>query len=828
MRKFFIVFMLLLFSIGVFVGCNNDKGSSNSGNGGVDLVNPVTNETWKPSSALKKSGKLQIGTDADGVETSALDIIEKKIVYDVRSSETEKGSLNCVVASITDVELEEGFYKYSINVVSSNTSLDQILLELRVIDTSTGKAIDLASFLCTEFDGEENVATLSFHNTKDGKYDLQVFTYNLAGFTINEFSIKKVEKNEIIKQDISAYMKGDVENSIEYDENAIYYFDVRKYIEPIEDTRVGYDMISVLTTLQGLVNRNGVHMYVNFSEYGFPNTLQSVDNFWLEDLMAEGNFLHGRTVIVIQKPATLLRLFKNFYNGLAVWDEDVPATSNVASTVCGVEDLLPVRFDDRNGSLYNILTEEYNMPVKLDLNDKFTGEGTIPDTNIASTKSKKNDAYRWAIEKYLKTGKCSLEDVAYYTDAFSWDNSGSAYVYNFYKPFTGSYMFTYLGNRDYIIAKKGFFFDLFPYPEESFQVPNDDITQEYGTDYETLELILSTISELNGKKQIYIHGYNNLFIKYSQHVANVSSDYLPSSSAVADEGILSSMISRYYGMVIANAVSYTTIANQSVYCQTPAIDYTEYVNPIPADYNTRAIENKTYLTFYMGDYDGITWPYAFWHKFASDDKFGEIPLMWAVSPACERIAPNIYQYLYKQGYGKQIYYGCSNNGAGFTQVQTLKAQSNGKGGTLLDNYKELTVTECERMGIDLMGFLINDWDYNGAEEEFLNVKGSNGSRLFKYAYGAWGYTFRKVGDVAAIGAGGYYATASGNDIANQIKNGYGLTKNNNSPQFVAIRTILCDPTSIYGAIETLKSQGYNVEVLDPYTFGSMVERTMFA
>jgi hypothetical protein len=784
--------------------------------------------SYKPTAGLIKDGTLKIGTDANGNEIAVLDAFEKTISFAPRSLPGKHG-INGVIATIQNISLPAGFYHYSVDCKALTRNIENILLETRVIDRSTGKAIALNSFKSNDFLSEETeTRSLSFYTEKAGTYDFQVFTYNSGSFSVSSFDIESVNVGECVEQDISAYLKDAAEDNLVYDENLLYYFDVLPYVRSIVDTRFAYDIISIITTLQGLANRDGVHLYINFSDYGFPNSLASVDNFWLDDLMSAGNFLHGKDVKVIQKPATLLRLLSGFYDGLAVWDEFVPATSNVAATVCGVENLLPVRYDARRGSLYNILTVEYGIKVKLNLEGKFTGSGKVWETAIKSTGSKKNDAYIWAIEKYLKTDKCSLTDVAYYTDAFSWDNTATAITYTFYendRATRNAYGYTWLANRDYSIAKKMFFYDLFPYSESTDKVPNDDITQKAGTDYTTLELILSTVYDHNGNNQIYVHGYNNWVVKYANSVNNVADEYLPGSGGVEDEGTLSNLLSSYFCLSIANACSYTSIANASVFCQTPAIDYKAYTNSAPAGYDTAPIGNKYYLSFFMGDYDGITWPYAFWPKFLNDAKFHALNFMWSVSPACERIAPNIYQYLYKR-LGSNVYPVASNNGAGFGKIEIFKnVKANNDSTTALAKFKTLTVSELDRMGIDVMGFMIQDFD-NGALADFFNAKDGNGDQFFKAAFGAEGNVKRMVSGIPYTGAGGYYAL-SANDMADRIIRdaGFGV-KVPLGGQFYAVRTIIIDPSQIWNAIENLQNRGYAVEVLDPYTFSSMVERTI--
>ena len=66
-----------------------------------------------------------------------------------------------------------------------------------------------------------------------------------------------------------------------------------------------------------------------------------------------------------------------------VYDEKVPATSAIASTIAGVENLLPIRYDLAPGSLYLRLMQGLKIPIRHRLinpdgTSLFTGRGTIP------------------------------------------------------------------------------------------------------------------------------------------------------------------------------------------------------------------------------------------------------------------------------------------------------------------------------------------------------------------------------------------------------------------------------------------------------------------
>ena len=126
----------------------------------------------------------------------------------------------------------------------------------------------------------------------------------------------------------------------------------------------------------------------------------------------------------------LVTRFRGYADGLVLWDGDVGATANVASTIAGAEDLLPVRYALGHDDLYTQLMNGMGgkWTVKRSLVGLFDGK-TIPtfessnpgaerevDTSLESTYSKKNDPYIWAIEHYLKKGKTNANLMTYSID----------------------------------------------------------------------------------------------------------------------------------------------------------------------------------------------------------------------------------------------------------------------------------------------------------------------------------------------------------------------------------------------------------------------------
>jgi len=205
-------------------------------------------------------------------------------------------------------------------------------------------------------------------------------------------------------------------------ENPLVVFDLKTFLGGIQNSRLAYDYFKLATALQGLVNRDASDLYYFYeSNYVAKAEGMDSDRFWLEELRKKKGHLASRVVETAQSFDELLGRFSSAYNGVVVWDPGVPATANVASTVAGAEGWLPVRYDESPDSPYSKLVANLGVPVKLNLVGKFTGQGTIPDTSLASTGSAKNDAYLWAKIRYLDTGRTNPRLMAYALDGVSWE-----------------------------------------------------------------------------------------------------------------------------------------------------------------------------------------------------------------------------------------------------------------------------------------------------------------------------------------------------------------------------------------------------------------------
>ena len=124
--------------------------------------------------------------------------------------------------------------------------------------------------------------------------------------------------------------------------------------------RKAWDDAHFVSSVQGIVNRKEPRLYLYF--VGGENG--SIDRYWLDKLRAEDEWLADYQFEAIPDLDALIGRFRGDIEGLVVYDENVAATSNVASTIAGVEDLACVRFDLEPGSLYHHLTADLKLPVK--------------------------------------------------------------------------------------------------------------------------------------------------------------------------------------------------------------------------------------------------------------------------------------------------------------------------------------------------------------------------------------------------------------------------------------------------------------------------------
>ncbi len=175
----------------------------------------------------------------------------------------------------------------------------------------------------------------------------------------------------------------------------IYTFDARPFnrvdLHSPADAAKLWDTLHLLAAMQGLANRQSARFYIFYCN-GFG---VDTDTFWFDWLRGEDGWLAGREVRTLLTVSEVVETLGDAFKGLVVYDPAVPATSDLASTAAGCEDLLPVRLDRTPGSVFDLLVTQMKLPVKLwlvepDGKSRFTGQGNIPDGERAVQRERKS------------------------------------------------------------------------------------------------------------------------------------------------------------------------------------------------------------------------------------------------------------------------------------------------------------------------------------------------------------------------------------------------------------------------------------------------------
>ena len=527
--------------------------------------------------------------------------------------------------------------------------------------------------------------------------------------------------------------------------NTIYLFS-SAVLENVDVARLVY-------SLQGLVNRD-------FGRDADHTTLlyamiEAADRPWLQVMQEEGAVLAGYETVNVDSWDAFFETFEAQIRacGLILWDGNVPATANVAATICGLDGYLPVL--DKSPLCDRL--KALNVPVKQSLVGLF-GDGMkglkLPGTNVASTGSAKNDAYRWAMAKYFD--RCSANYLAYTLDGAVCIRGYDAYDDNPSALLSTSSV-NCLQNHDYLIARRCFFFDLYPYQgdaacDDPAQVqttrltcPNghthnyvtDDLLgeddaqcpvcftrfavnwdtavstspAEPGVDNLTMcQLFDRRYQRANGAMG-QLMGFPPWWVKYTRFA-----DQGPQGE-VWMEWLLSEYVSCYNMAKEADAQAPAAMTNGSAYYK--------YV-PLQAQYDNKRSAydpgvtydpDTLYFTVYVGDYDSSAWlkqwVNTFWLK--EDRARSTLPLTWCFNPNLSNRVPMIFQYVYDHKYPHE-FIAAGDSGAGYVmpsglfadkkmiQVGATRPAAYGNGDRTWAEYcKKL----YERFDITATGFIIN-------------------------------------------------------------------------------------------------------------------------
>ncbi|MBQ3708234.1 MAG: hypothetical protein II889_10045 [Clostridia bacterium] len=562
------------------------------------------------------------------------------------------------------------------------------------------------------------------------------------------------------------------------------YLPVKPALDALgSDTVLRYDLARFAACLQGLLNRERPTLFLEWEEH---------DRFWLDWCRAPGNFLEREPIEEIGTFDDLLRRYAGTIreHGLILWDPAVPATCNAATTVCGCEGLLPVRSGSRALETIRSLT---GADVRLDLTHRFPGHGTVWQTGEPSTGSAKCDVYVWALERCR--GSMSDEVLFFTLDGMSWAPDRPYY------PDLGN---AFVPNMDYACAKRAFVFDLFAFDDEA---PCDDPGQAPGCDLATMKRILLTAYEKSGGERILtVCGFNPWHLKYTTHGGRGSHE------PVEAEWRLTEIFSAYNCVKDADAAGYCGLGSASVWMHYPLAPHYENRKPMPpaGGYDPE----KTYVLFYVGDYDAAAWTARFIPRWAKDPMLGKNPLMWCFNPNLSDRIPMAFDYVYRN-FTDRDYFAAGDSGAGYNNPRLLyppRIHSDLPSGAEANVAHNLPY--FERFDLSHIGFVIGGNHPLDTRQKY---------DLARFAKG--GVAYLGAGDAASVVNGVPFLphtcdiAVEHTDPKKAAEAAAAWMKNAHpDKKFHVFRTILVSPTDHDRILAELKRLVPGVELLDPFTF----------
>jgi GxGYxYP putative glycoside hydrolase C-terminal domain/GxGYxY sequence motif in domain of unknown function N-terminal len=589
----------------------------------------------------------------------------------------------------------------------------------------------------------------------------------------------------------------------------IYTFDARPLkkldLKRLSNAEHVWDTLHVLAALQGLANRVAPRFYLFYCQEFEVDT----DQFWFNWFRGEDGWLRDTEIRRLRNVTDAIVTFRAAFDGLVVYDPNVPATSNVASTAAGVERLLPVRLDHAHTSLFSLLTRRLNIPVKLwlvnpDGSSKFTGKGQVPDYDTASSGSAKADAYRWAAQRWLKTRACQPGAAAYYIDAW-WLRC----------PLNAGQEMHTLSNHDWFIARRAFFFDLSPWGDEA---PVDEPHQPLGTDKSCLLAILRDLYDCADGGIVKIGGFPPWPFKYTTFKGAGKHDGVPT------EWEFIRLISQYNGYAEADAAGLGAIANASFFQHYPLQASYSQPNPKPSlsDWKSRGyvgdngqVAGKLFVGYYLGDYDGPSWLYKAVPKFFRDPARGEVPLGWAFDPNLADRVPQALAYAYRHATANDFFI-AGDSGAGYLNPRGLIDRPVSMLPDALKTWQEYCRGYFEKWGMTITGFVLEGASSASHEAEF--------SAYSQFSPDGLGTQFEKG---AAVISG--VPICPVNDLPEAVEDAARLIArvaqaHPGRPHFLWARATLKSPQWYADISRVLREQfpAAPVEFVDPYTLFGLI------
>lgn len=538
-------------------------------------------------------------------------------------------------------------------------------------------------------------------------------------------------------------------------------------------TARAYDEAVAVACIQGILNREHPLVYVVSSSNSRPQ-------WWLDTLSAGSGWLAEKKRVPIQDLDALVSLAGDRLKGAVIWDPEVPATINVATTLAGLKDAVVLSPDLAEASL-----SAWKLPVIEDLRGRFNGSGAT------GSGSRKNDAYRWAIQELLARGACSSHLLCLYEDACQVREQGGV---------------GYAVTRDWAVMRRAFVFDLSPWGDEK---PKDDPDQPLGTDLATYRMVLEeTLRQSKGHHMTELAGFFS-FWKYS-NIPGYASPHEP----VPTEWETVHLISPYNGY--QNTVA-SDCYNQSLHSQAPIGRLKQTAKPAPLP----PFEPKTYVAILMADYDSATPLYDFLPKHWNDPGRGKIPLAWGINPNLIETYPDVIEEFYRTATPND-YFTSDASAAGYMNPNRVNPEHL----PLFIRHNKSFFKKADMT----MAPMVLDWDEPSAavKDAFAKFSPDGFATIVMDMHTGKGappspHVWKGMPVTELINDACNFANPK---QTSDILHNAILWRGNDRPGFYFFRIVWTSPSSILEALEVFRKEHPDIpiEVVDPHTFFGLFKK----
>jgi hypothetical protein len=212
----------------------------------------------------------------------------------------------------------------------------------------------------------------------------KAWLFSLALITLSIFALSmlrehaSVSPTRLSRDDFTTWMPPDVRSSM-----------------PINFTVINIASMGLsraeqylLASVQGIVNKNGTNLFVITS---------SIDQFWLDYFNSSSMYIGN--LVTFPNVTSIVKWYKNWFNGMILFDINDPDEANMATGLCGASCSLLV-----DQTLFNDVKIVCNVPVAYNMTSIVATNGLVNRTL----------KYAYAFDHFYQY--CNHSALAYYAE----------------------------------------------------------------------------------------------------------------------------------------------------------------------------------------------------------------------------------------------------------------------------------------------------------------------------------------------------------------------------------------------------------------------------